>query len=100
MTYLSEARQDLYNKIFEWEHREDAPMSRFLTPKHGYHAGEETTLDPVEFTMAKVGYLTEISVTYRTGKNESKTFHAQVPDNLIDETVKEMLSRRSITYPG
>ena len=95
--HLSEARQALYDQVFAFMHKEDR-MSR-LPHKHGYSAGETVELSPFEWTTAKVGYLTEVKVIYRTGDGKLETLYEQVPDNRVNETVKEMLSRTSITYP-
>lgn len=99
---LSEARQGLYTQLYalldlENFQKEDPPMG--FKPKHGYHAGETETIHPVEWDVARVGYLQEVRVTYLTAKGEKVTFREQVPDNRVGETVEEMLSHRSITYP-
>lgn len=95
--YLSEAREDLLRAIDTWKGK-DADMSR-LKAKNGYHAGESVEVEPVEWSIAQVGYLTEVSVTYKTGNDQLTRDHVQVPENYVAQTLEEMLGRKSISYP-
>lgn len=98
--HLSEARQELYDKLVDWPYRKDDPMSR-LPKKSGYHSHETISCEPVEWVTEYAGPMsTRVSVTYKTGADELVTMYENAPPwEASDLLVENMLAIRGITYP-